>query len=348
MKKVAKRVAVRAVALLGHLPAGDRDWRGLSSIRSAALLCTGGLGMGDLLMASALFRPLRERGIPITVVGSKYPALFEDIPNVSLSALGEVPDLCLIPDYSLRNLQYLKLLRQTRFWTGFAYDWRLRGNFDCANFGEAVNWKGHWQNRVELIADALDLKGMDLAYWDRLRCEPIEKPSRYLLLNLVTDQSIRGLRADTYRQIFDRFQARGLQAVLVGDARFTDTLGKMGLSHPAVISMVGRTSVYQLNTLIQDSLGYVGIDSGPMHIAYALRKPVFALMKGVLPEWRRPRFYRPGESFYAYSPCEYKGTQVCYDPLGGFPRMCPGCTESESFEALEPALDQFLAGLENA
>lgn len=352
MKRLAKITATRAASWLGRLPAARHDWPGVSEIRSVALLSTHGLGMGDLLMASALFRPFLAQGSDVCVVGAKYPTLFEDVPAYALAEwqARPLPDLCLVPDFSLRNLQYLGTLRKARFWAGFAYDWKLNGNFDSAVSGRALSLKSHWQDRMELIGAALGLDSLDPAYHAHLKCDPIaEAPDRYLLLNLVTDQSVRGLRVDIYRRIFDRLAEAGLKAVLVGDRRFENTVEQMGLAHPAVISKVGKTSIYELNTLIQGSLGYLGIDSGPMHVAFAFRKPVFAIMKGVLPAWRRPRFYGPEETFVAYSPCEpLKGTQVCYDPLAGFPKRCEGCTQAESFEALAPGLEKFLGELKNA
>lgn len=77
-------------------------------------------------------------------------------------------------------------------------------------------------------------------------------------------------------------------------------------------NLVGRTSITQLVELVRRSKVLVTPDSGPMHIAGALRKPVIALFSKDLPSRWAPRYNCwPVYLAYGCSPCSDDMAREC-------------------------------------
>ncbi len=62
----------------------------------------------------------------------------------------------------------------------------------------------------------------------------------------------------------------------------------MEKKYPYIYSLVGKLSLKELVTLIKDSNALVSVDTGPMHIASALKKPVIALFGPTSPDRTGP------------------------------------------------------------
>jgi len=63
---------------------------------------------------------------------------------------------------------------------------------------------------------------------------------------------------------------------------------EMEKKYPYIYSLVGKLSLKELIILIKDSKALVSVDTGPMHIAEALKKPVVALFGPTSPERTGP------------------------------------------------------------
>ena len=82
-----------------------------------------------------------------------------------------------------------------------------------------------------------------------------------------------------FSALADWLAERNIQTVIIGgpgDSQLAEEI--MSGAHSAPVSIVGQTSLKQLAHLISNANALVGGDTGPMHLAAALRTPVVALM----------------------------------------------------------------------
>ncbi|MFO0840534.1 MAG: lipopolysaccharide heptosyltransferase II [Phycisphaerae bacterium] len=85
--------------------------------------------------------------------------------------------------------------------------------------------------------------------------------------------------ASSFAALIDRIHAEdGRRCVMIGgpdDRELADEITR-GCANPP-LNLVGATTLRQAAVLIERSLGVICVDSGPMHIAAALNKPIVAL-----------------------------------------------------------------------
>lgn len=81
----------------------------------------------------------------------------------------------------------------------------------------------------------------------------------------------------------------GLKSVIIGTKADEETaLEIVSASEGSAVSLAGKTSLRQLIDIISNSSVVISTDSGPMHIASALNKPVFAIFGATSPERTGP------------------------------------------------------------
>ena len=85
---------------------------------------------------------------------------------------------------------------------------------------------------------------------------------------------------EAFAQAAGKFAERGWGVVLIGSAperpltpRFLARLSPAARAHP-LINLVGDTSIEEMAALLERCSLFIGNDSGPKHVAAALRKPV--------------------------------------------------------------------------
>ncbi len=88
-----------------------------------------------------------------------------------------------------------------------------------------------------------------------------------------------GWSARNWAQLCDAIQTElGLRAMIVGAASEIAAIREIGsLAKTPVLSAAGQTTVLQLAALLKRAQAFVGVDSGPMHIATAIGTPVVSL-----------------------------------------------------------------------
>jgi len=132
------------------------------------------------------------------------------------------------------------------------------------------------------------------------------------------------------------FLRRGILPLAVGASSERAFLDQMYRLDPAlpVVDLVGKTSLAELIGVLAAARFAVGTDSGPMHLAAALKKPVISLWGPTSPLRSAP--YN-NESLLLQSPL---GCSPCYS------RSCPGldrlCMRSIPAEAVLARVSQIL------
>lgn len=121
-----------------------------------------------------------------------------------------------------------------------------------------------------------------------------------------THTALRNWPAETWAGVLSRWATRGRRFVLVGSGEEAPVLESIRMSlgdrSSAVVSAGADASLDLLVGLTAHATGYVGRDTGPMHVAAALGRPVVALFGGGT--W--PRFQpaaRPSVSVTVGVPC---------------------------------------------
>jgi ADP-heptose:LPS heptosyltransferase len=96
------------------------------------------------------------------------------------------------------------------------------------------------------------------------RCLPVEK---YIAL---------------IKTAIDRLNARTILIGSADEASIGDTISKK-LPYPHVLNLIGKTTISGMAAMIQQSHVFIGNDSGPLHIAVAMKKPAVAIFGATSP-----------------------------------------------------------------
>ncbi len=83
-----------------------------------------------------------------------------------------------------------------------------------------------------------------------------------------------------YADLARLLDAQGIATVAVGTAVDQDAIAEIRAAAPAVIDLAGKTDIGQLAEAARRSLGVVGNDTGPIHIAAITGAPTLVLMSG--------------------------------------------------------------------
>jgi len=121
-----------------------------------------------------------------------------------------------------------------------------------------------------------------------------------------------------FAQVADAIQSEhGLAVVLVGAPDEVDVAKRVQqLAVEPVVNLAGQTSLPEMIAMVADAAIVVMNDTGPMHLAMALNKPLVAIYGPTNPSWTGP--YRKCDSAIwlnvECSPCRYKRLSQC--PFG--------------------------------
>ena len=101
--------------------------------------------------------------------------------------------------------------------------------------------------------------------------ESLGLPSRFVAVHGRSNQDVRDWRDDKWRDLAARLRADGVPVVEVGvDPVLPDA--------PGVTNLCGRLSILQTAEVIRRAAAFVGVDSGPAHLANAVGTPGVVLL----------------------------------------------------------------------
>ena len=143
-------------------------------------------------------------------------------------------------------------------------------------------------------------------------------------------------QTDGFAGVARHFLKRGRPVVLIGSGRDRARCAEVAARAPGAIDLSGRTTLTGLAALIARSAVCVTNDSGPMHMAVALRRPVVSVFGPTDSVWIGP-YRRPRGVLQADLPCA-----PCY-----FRQLkrCPhdhACMRAISTEAVIARVEEFL------
>ena len=109
-------------------------------------------------------------------------------------------------------------------------------------------------------------------------------------------------RADGFADVARRLLNQKLAVVLIGSAGERGRCEEIARLAPGVVNLAGETTVSELAALISRAAVCVTNDSGPMHLAVALDRPVVSVFGPTDPVWAGP-YRRPDSVVRAGVPC---------------------------------------------
>ena len=120
-------------------------------------------------------------------------------------------------------------------------------------------------------------------------------------------------RSGGFAEVAGHFLQNGFAVVLAGAARERAACGEVAKLEPGVINLAGETTLSELAALICRAAICVTNDSGPMHLAVALDRPVVSVFGPTDPVWAGP--YRRTNAILqanlACSPCYLRQLSRC-------------------------------------
>lgn len=180
--------------------------------------------------------------------------------------------------------------------------------------------------RIEVRNDG---QGMDFFYdtdWNEI-CQKIELYSEPdIVIVLGATYPTKRVPEHIIQGILEHFKERKI--VLLGGPDVTTEAENLKLNHPEIINGVGKLSLQESATVIDHSSCVVTGDTGMMHIAAALKKPIVSIWGGTHKDLGMYPYYGtayPDKNIsivnneISCSPCSKIGKQKC--PKGHFKCM---------------------------
>jgi lipopolysaccharide heptosyltransferase I len=128
-----------------------------------------------------------------------------------------------------------------------------------------------------------------------------------------TNWQTKEWRPDGFAEVARRLMQNGFAIVLIGSDRERALSAEVAGLAPGAINLAGETSLSELAALISRAALCVSNDSGPMHLAVALNRPVVSVFGPTDPVWAGP--YRRVDSVVRgdlpCSPCYLRRLSQC-------------------------------------
>jgi lipopolysaccharide heptosyltransferase I len=146
-----------------------------------------------------------------------------------------------------------------------------------------------------------------------LRANGIASGSELLLCAPGTNWETKHWSADRFAEVARHFLARGRHVVLIGSERERAVCARVAGAAPGSVDLCGQTTLTELAALVRRSGGCITNDSGPMHMAVALDRPVVSIFGPTDALWIGP-YGRPGavlRADLACAPCYLRQLRQC-------------------------------------
>jgi lipopolysaccharide heptosyltransferase I len=126
--------------------------------------------------------------------------------------------------------------------------------------------------------------------------------ARLVVMAPGTNWQTKEWRPDAFAEVARHFLQKKFAVTLIGSDRERAVCDEVGKLAPGAINLAGETTLSELAALLSRSALCVTNDSGPMHLAVALGRPVVSVFGPTDPVWAGP-YRREGSVVRAGVPC---------------------------------------------
>ena len=117
-----------------------------------------------------------------------------------------------------------------------------------------------------------------------------------------TNWETKEWRREAFAEVARHFMQKGFAVTLIGSERERALCDEVAKLAPGAINLAGETTLSELAALISRATICVTNNSGPMHLAVALGRPVVSIFGPTDPVWAGP-YRRDGAVLRAELPC---------------------------------------------
>ena len=135
-----------------------------------------------------------------------------------------------------------------------------------------------------------------------LRANGVVPDADVLLCAPGTNWETKHWSAERFAEVARHFLMRGRRIVLIGSERERAVCARVAAAAPGTVDLCGATSLTELAALVLRSSGAITNDSGPMHMAVALDRPVVSVFGPTDALWIGP-YRRADAVLRADLPC---------------------------------------------
>jgi lipopolysaccharide heptosyltransferase II len=135
-----------------------------------------------------------------------------------------------------------------------------------------------------------------LDYYDIGKAKPL------VLLAPGTNWDTKQWRRDGFAEVARHFLQKQFAVALIGTDGERELCAEVAKLAPGAVNFAGETTLLELAALIRRSTICVSNDSGPMHLAVALERPVVSIFGPTDPVWAGP-YKRDGAVLRVELPC---------------------------------------------
>lgn len=126
--------------------------------------------------------------------------------------------------------------------------------------------------------------------------------AKLLVMAPGTNWETKEWRREAFAEVARNFMPKGFAVTLIGSERERALCDDVAKLAPGAINLAGETTLSELAALISRATICVTNDSGPMHLAVALDRPVVSIFGPTDPVWAGP-YRRDGAVLRAELPC---------------------------------------------
>lgn len=126
--------------------------------------------------------------------------------------------------------------------------------------------------------------------------------AKLLVMAPGTNWETKEWRREAFAEVARHFMPKGFAVTLIGSERERALCDDVAKLAPGAINLAGETTLSELAALISRATICVTNDSGPMHLAVALDRPVVSIFGPTDPVWAGP-YRRDGAVLRAELPC---------------------------------------------
>ena len=252
-------------------------------MKEICLDITGCRALGDTLCATPTIRKLYNSYNKKISVITNIPELFQNNPYVENVFDGSVNREPLKEVYDIYE----------------TFDISYKPNGVC-NKHNAMDIR---QFHAVSLGFMLNKEEMSLDYIPSTECLIPDLPKKYVLIHTVQNWNSRTWSSNNWRLLTKLLNEKGISVVSVG--KDSSELGGSNVNKPVFdfeiengLNLVNKTTLDETWHLIQNSICFITMDSGLLHLAGTTDAEIIQLGSSINPEFRSP--FRNGSQEYKY------------------------------------------------